>query len=166
MKMQRLRPRWVIGLVFFALMLMVGVKVVTIVTVVPEPPLPMLLQGLGSVGGSTTVCPPATEQEAASRRRISVRSPMAWSPEFGRRLEHEFPPGSEAKLMTDQLQKLGFGMLGACVGDSSIRHAFFEQHGGFPLRSSGIPMWANVWWQVDASDHLIWAKGIVAVDGM
>ena len=164
--MQRLRPRRVIGTLFLVLVLVVGVKVTAIVTAVPEPPLPPLLQGLGSSGGSTTVCPPASEQEAASTRRVSVGSPIAWSPELGRRLEHEFPPGSEAKLMTEQLQKLGFTMLGSCKGDPSIRHAFFEQHGGFPLRSSGIPICANVWWQVDSTGHLIWTKGMVTFDGM
>ena len=141
--MQRLRPRRVIGIAFLLLVLMVGVKVVTIVTAVPEPPLPPLLQGLGGVGGFTTVCPPALEQEAASRRSFPV-SPVGWSPEFGRRLEREFPPGSEAKPMTDELQKLGFRLLGFCEGDPSIRHAFFEQHGGFPLRPGGLPMGANV----------------------
>ena len=68
--------------------------------------------------------------------------------------------------MIEQLQKLGFTITGSCKGDPSIRHAFFGQHGGFPLRSSGIPLWANVWWQVDPTDHLIWAKGMVAYDGM
>jgi hypothetical protein len=148
--MQHQRLYRVIGTLFFGLVLMVAVKVAAIVTAVPEPPLPPLLQGLEGVGGSTTVCPPATEQEAALRHQISVGSPMAWSPEFGRRIKHEFPPGSEARQMTEQLQKLGFRMLGSCKGDPSIQHAFFEQHGGFPLRSSGIPMVANVWWQVDS----------------
>jgi len=164
--MQRLRPRRVIGIVFLVLVLVVGLKVVAIVAAVPEPPLPPLLQGLGSSGGSTTVCPPATEQEAASRRRVSVGSPIGWSPELGRRLEREFPPGSEAKAMTEQLQTLGFTTAGSCRGDPSIRHAFFEQHGGFPLRSSGIPMVANVWWQVDSTGHLVWAKGMVGFDGL
>ncbi len=68
--------------------------------------------------------------------------------------------------MTDQLQTFGFTMAGSCEGDPSIRHAFFEQHDGFPLRSSGIPMVANVWWQVDSTGHLVWTKGMVAFDGM
>jgi len=46
--MQRLRPRRVIGIVFFVLVLMVGAKVTAIVTAVPQPPLPPLLQALGS----------------------------------------------------------------------------------------------------------------------
>ena len=57
--------------------------------------------------------------------------------------------------MTAELQKLGFTMAGSCKGDPSIRHAFFEQHGGFPLRPGGLPMGANVWWQVDSTGHLV-----------
>ena len=147
------------------LLLIVGVKVAAVVTAVPEPPLPPLLQGLGGSGGSTTVCPPASEQEAASRRRFPV-SPIGWSPELGLRLERQFLPGSDAEVMTAELQKLGFTMAGSCKGDPSIRHAFFDQHGGFPLRPGGLPMVANVWWQVDETDHLIWVKGMVAYDGL
>ena len=154
--MQRLRPRWAIGIVFFVLVLIAGMKVVAIVTADPEPPLPPLLQGLGSVGGSTTVCPPASVQEAAVRGQDSAAT--AWTPELQRRLEREFPPGSDPKQMGEWLRTLGFQILGSCRSDPSIRYAYFEQHGGFPLRPGALPMWANVWWKVDVTDHLIWAK--------
>lgn len=160
-------PPRVAASVLVLLVLLIGLKAIAIVTAVPEPPLPPLLQGLPSVSGYTTVCPPATEQEAASRHRFGYdRELIAWTPELGRRLEREFPPGSNAKHLAERLQELGFVTIGPCRGDSTVRAAMFRQHGGFLFRPGGLSMTATIWWKVDDADRLIWAKGMVFYDGL
>ena len=140
--------------------ILAGLKVVSIVTAVPQPPLPPLLTGVAASGGSTSVC-------SADTQKPSEQSQLAWSPELNRRLERDFPPGAEAKNLTAELQRLGFKTLGACPGDSTIRSALFQQHGGFLLRPGGLPITATIWWKVDPGEqHLVWAKGIVFFDGL
>lgn len=134
--------------------------VVTVVMDVPQPPLPPLLTGIRATGGLTDGCT-ADDPERAGR------SPLAWSPELNRRLERDFPPGTDATGFESGLRQLGFASLGSCRNDPTIKSAFFGQHGGFPLRPGSLPMGATIWWKLDPEgQHLVWAKGMVAFDGL
>jgi len=125
----------------------------------PKPSLPPLLRNVSAGGGWWGACPPETQDEARERQG----RPLATSPELDRRLAQSFPPGSSERKLVDTLRNQGFELLPSCRSDHSIHVAAFDQHGGGILFN---PITANIFWQVDEADNIVWTKGFVRYVGL
>jgi len=119
----------------------------------PKPPLPPLLEGATAGGGWGGTCPDP-ETDALWRNQ-----PLALSPELDQRLRDAFPAGSSERDLLQTLAAQGFELHPPCESDPTVRFATFRQEGGL------YPLGANVVWQVDSTQTLVWTRGFVWFTG-
>ena len=82
--------------------------------------------------------------------------PLAVSPELGRRLAVQFPPGSDQNGLVMALAQEGFVTDKVCPNDRSIHIASFT--------SKAVT--ASIYWKIDEAGTIVWTKGFVAYDGL
>lgn len=121
------------------------------------PPLPPLLQGATTVGGSNFLCEPGSGggllPETASH-----------SPEIVRRLKHGFPAGTPAARLRDSLTQQGFSLHDRCSSDGSVSWAEFRQRGGNGI--TAMAAFGTVFWKEDQAGRLVWTTGDIAFTGL
>ena len=116
------------------------------------PPLPPLLQGARTTGGSNSLC-------EGGERPGSTPETASHSPEVVQRLRRHFPPGTSAARLREELERQGFEVHEGCSPDGSIGWAQFRQSGG-----NGITVMAGhgtVYWKEDQAGRIVWATGDV-----
>lgn len=124
-----------------------------------EPPTPPLLRDVTAAGGWWDGgCPPrdATDEILHTGRE-------ALSPELDSRLRQQFPAGSEARRLVQELRAQGFRATAPCENDASIHHAEFRQSGGG--FAGPYPIFASVAWKEDARGRIAWTKASVSFTG-
>lgn len=107
-----------------------------------------ILKDVTAGGGYWGACPRSQEEQ---------RHPLALSPEFNARLASRFSPGTPEKTLTDALAAMGFGSVGTCEQDRTVRIFRFDKR-----RSGLAEVTAEVYWQVDSGGKILWTKGFVA----
>ena len=140
---------------------MAAVAIITGGCVEPlDPPLPALLEGARSTGGSNSLCEPdafdgigGTTPETASH-----------SPEIVQRLNRDFPPGVPAEQLRQSLVIQGFVIHDACSSDGSVSLAVFRQRGGNGITS--FPAFGTVHWKKDEAGRIIWVTGDIHFTGL
>jgi len=88
---------------------------------------------------------------------------LAVSPELSDRLGQQFPPGSPASGLEEELSADGFGPPTACAADPTIMSASFFQKG------EGLPPYdvnAAVYWKADGGGKIVWTKGFIFYTGL
>ena len=122
-----------------------------------SPPLPPLLQGASTTGGSNFLCEqgrgPGSSPETASH-----------SPEIVQRLRRDFPVGSSATRLREVLSGQGFSIHDACSHDKSVSWAEFRQNGGNGI--TAMPAFGTVYWKQDQAGRLVWTTGDIAFTGI
>ena len=88
---------------------------------------------------------------------------LAVSPELSDRLSRQFPPGSPASVLKEELSTDGFQAPSACEADPTIMGAAFFQKGGGWL---AYDVNASVYWQADGDGKIIWTKGVIFYTGL
>jgi hypothetical protein len=122
----------------------------------PAPPLPPLLQGATTTGGTFDPCgrggsPGSTPETAAH------------SPEIVERLRRDFPAGTSAARLRDSLSRQGF-TIRDCPLDRSVAWAEFRQHGGNGI--TAMAAMGTVFWKQDRAGRLVWTTGDIAFSGV
>ena len=121
--------------------------------------LPTLLAHATAGSGWASACPGRNENE---RAMMAART-LAVSPELADRLSRQFPPGSPASALKDELSTDGFEPPSACEADPTIMGAAFFQKG------SGLFAYdvnASVYWKADGDGKIIWTKGVIFYTGL
>ncbi len=88
---------------------------------------------------------------------------LAVSPELSDRLSRQFPPGSPASALKDELSIDGFEPPSACEADPTIMGAAFFQKGGGLF---AYDVNASVYWKVDGDGKIIWTTGVIFYTGL
>lgn len=126
---------------------------------VPLSPLPPLLQGASSTGGSKFLC-----QSWPSEWGGSTPETASHSPEIVERLTRDFPPGSSAARLRESLLRQGFTLHEACSPDGRVSWAEFLQRGGDQVWAP--PAFGTVHWREDGAGRLVWTTGDVVFSGI
>jgi hypothetical protein len=121
--------------------------------------LPALLAHATAGSGWATACPGRNENE---RAMVAGRK-LAVSPELSDRLSRQFPPGSPASALKDELSTDGFEPPSACEADPTIMGAAFFQKGGGLF---AYDVNASVYWKADGDGKIIWTKGVIFYTGL
>jgi hypothetical protein len=122
-----------------------------------NPPLPPLLEGASTTGGSNFLCEQGPE-------RGSTPETASHSPEIVQRLRHDFPTGSQASNLRAVLLRQGFSVHDACSPDKSVSWAEFRQRGGNGI--TAMAAFGTVYWKQDGNGRLIWTTGDIAFTGL
>jgi hypothetical protein len=122
-----------------------------------SPPLPPLLEGAHSTGGSNSLCEPGG-------RHGSTPETASHSPEIALRLRREFPPGTPAARLREALARQGFRLHEPCSPDGSIRWAEFRQSGGNGI--TAMAAFGIVYWKENDAGRLVWATGDISFIGL
>jgi hypothetical protein len=122
-----------------------------------RPPLPPLLQGASTTGGSNFLC----EQGQGQGSRPETAS---HSPEIVQRLRRNFPVGSSATKLREALSHQGFSIHLACSPDKSIGWAELRQHGGNGV--TAMPAYGTIYWKQNQAGRLVWTTGDIAFTGL
>ena len=88
---------------------------------------------------------------------------LAVSPELSDRLGRQFPPGSSASALKEELLTDGFEAPTMCEADPTIMRAAFFQKG------SGLLPYdvnASVYWKADSDSKIVWTKGFIFYTGL
>lgn len=124
------------------------------------PSTPPLLEKVTAAGGWWNGgCPPKDKLEADRWKP----SEEALSPELMARLSGQFPVGSPASRLEQNLKQQGFIVRRPCNEIPTIRVGEFRQSGGG--LDGPYPIWAQVAWKQDATGKIMWTKGTVAFTG-
>ena len=126
-----------------------------------DPPLPPLLQGASSTGGSNFLCEPDLVSEGVEG---TTPDTVSHSTEIVGRLNSAFPRGSLAKLLRQSLADQGFEIHDACSPDGSVSFPIFRQRGGNGITS--YPAFGTVFWREDELGRLVWSTGDIAFTGL
>ena len=121
--------------------------------------LPALLAHATAGSGWASACPGRNDNE----RAMMAGRKFAVSPELSDRLSRQFPPGSPASALKEELSTDGFQAPSACEADPTIMGAAFFQKG------SGLFAYdvnASVYWQADGDGKIIWTKGVIFYTGL
>lgn len=121
--------------------------------------LPALLAHATAGSGWASACPGRNDNE----REMMARSKLAVSPELSDRLSRQFPLGSPASALKEELSTDGFEAPSACEADPTIMGAAFFQKG------SGLLPYdvnASVYWKADGDGKIIWTKGFIFYMGL
>ena len=120
-----------------------------------SPPLPPLLLGASSTGGSNSLC---------EQGRGSTPETASHSPEIVQRLRRDFPVGSSAPKLREALSRQGFLIHDGCSPDKSVSLAVFRQSGGNGVTT--MPAFGTVYWKQDQAGRLVWTTGDIAFTGL
>lgn len=136
---------------------LLGSSVALAITACSEsaPTLPPLLLGVSEGGGSRWGACPARNVEEA---RLFEGAEPKVSPELEARLAQSFPVGSREGELLETLRAQGFELLPRCEADNSVRSAKFAQPGQSLFSPGTI---AEIYWQVDQDDNILWTHGFV-----
>jgi hypothetical protein len=121
---------------------------------------PPILRGVTAGSGYFGACPPADESTA---NFIKAAGKLAVSPEFSRRLEAAFPPGSPEEALIHLLTAQGFVLRAECRTDSTVKIASFHLDGSGLSR---LETAADVYWKADTVRRIVWTKGFVMYVGL
>jgi hypothetical protein len=121
--------------------------------------LPALLAHATAGSGWASACPVRNDSE----RAIMATRKLAVSPELSDRLGRQFPPGSSASALEEELLTDGFEAPTTCEADPTIMRATFFQKG-----SGSLPydVNASVYWKVAGDGMIVWTKGFIFYQGL
>jgi hypothetical protein len=122
-------------------------------------PLPPLLQGASSTGGSKFLCQPQPVEWGGSTPETASHSP-----EIVERLSRDFPPGTSASRLRESLLGQGFTIHEACSPDGRVSWAEFMQRGGHQMWAPAA--FGTVHWKEDGAGRLIWTTGDIQFAGI
>lgn len=122
-----------------------------------RPPLPPLLQGASSTGGSNSLC------ELGQGKGFTPET-ASHSPEIVLRLRRDFPVGSQAKHLREALSRQGFLIHDACSPDKSVSWAGFRQNGGNGVTT--MAAFGSVYWKSDEAGRIVWTTGDIGYTGL
>ncbi len=110
-----------------------------------------MLEGLTDDGLRGAPCPARNLYEQSARKKQGVRPPA----QLGERLRKQFPLGSEATPLVNQLTQENFTPFSPCPNDESVLGARWLS-----------PDWSHadafVYWRVDEKDRLTFLDGHVS----
>jgi hypothetical protein len=123
----------------------------------PSPPLPPLLEGATTTGGTTELC-------GQGRGQGSTPETASHSPEIVQRLRHDFPAGTSASRLRTALERQGFSIHDACSPDKMVSWAEFRERGGNGI--TAMAAYGTVYWREDAAGRIVWTTGDIAFAGL
>jgi hypothetical protein len=121
--------------------------------------LPALLAHATAGSGWGSACPGRNDNE----RAMMAGRKLAVSLELSDRLGRQFPLGSPASVLKEELSTDGFEAPTACEADPTIMSATFFQKG------SGLLPYdvnASVYWKVAGDGKIVWTKGFIFYQGL